>query len=79
MQLREIDAKLAEIVPKIAEVNNICLELKRDDYHYEPAITTEVLNDGRKVSRVVCKVYPNKNNKDVFNILPFDKFEDTYF
>jgi hypothetical protein len=24
LQLREIDAKLAEIVPKISEVNNIC-------------------------------------------------------
>ena len=77
--MREIDLKLAEIVPKIAEVNNVCQELRRGDYYYEPAITTEVLNDGRKVSKVVCKVYPNRNNKDVYNILPFDKFEDTYF
>lgn len=38
-----------------------------------------MLNDGRKVSRVVCKAFPNKANKDVFTILPFDKFEDTYF
>jgi recombinational DNA repair protein RecR len=77
--MREIDSKLAEIVPKIAEVNNICMELKRSDYYYEPAITTEVLNDGRKVSRVVCKVYPNKNQRDVYTILQFDKFDDTYF
>lgn len=77
--MREIDEKLAEIVPKIAEVNNICQELGRSEYYYEPAITTEVLNDGRKVSRVVCKVYPNRNNKDVFNILSFDKFDDVYF
>ena len=77
--MREIDAKLAEIVPKIAEVNNICQELRRSEYFYEPAITTEVLNDGRKVSRVVCKVYPNRNNRDVFNIVQFDKFEDVYF
>ncbi|CDW74930.1 chromosome-associated kinesin klp1 [Stylonychia lemnae] len=79
LQMREIDAKLAEIVPKIAEVNNICQELKRGDYYYEPAITTEVLNDGRKVSRVVCKVYPNRGNKDIFNILQFDKFDEVYF
>ena len=77
--MREIDAKLAEIVPKIAEVNNMCQELRRGEYFYEPAITTEVLNDGRKVSRVVCKVYPNRNNRDIFNIVQFDKFEDTYF
>jgi len=38
-----------------------------------------VLSDGRKVSRVVCKVYPNRQNKDVFNILQFDKFDDVYF
>lgn len=53
--------------------------MRRSDYYYEPAITTEVLNDGRKVSRVVCKVYPNRANKDVFNILQFDKFDDVYF
>ena len=77
--MREIDAKLAEIVPKIAETNNICQELKRGEFFYEPAITTEVLNDGRKVSKVVCKVYPNRATRDVFNVLPFDKFEDVYF
>ena len=79
MQMREIDSKLAELVPKIAEINNICLELKRSEYTYEPAITTEVMNDGRKVSRVVVKVYPQRGNRDVFNILPFDKFEDVYY
>ena len=38
-----------------------------------------MLSDGRKVSRVVCKVYPDRNNRDVFNILEFDRFEDVYF
>jgi len=70
---------LAEIVPKISEVNNICMELKRDSYSYEPYIKTEVMSDGRKVSRVACKVYPDRTNRDVFNILEFDRFEDVYF
>lgn len=77
--MREIDAKLAEIVPKIAELNNICIELRRKEYFYQPAITTEVLNDTRKVSKVVCKVFPNKANKDVFSILSFEKFDDVYY
>jgi len=37
------------------------------------------MSDGRKVSRVACKVYPDRNNRDVFNILEFDRFEDIYF
>jgi hypothetical protein len=53
--------------------------LKRDSYYYEPSIKLDVLNDGRKVSRVVCKVYPDRSNRDVFNILEFDRFEDVYF
>ena len=77
--MREIDAKLTEIVPKISEINSICLELKRETYYYEPSIKLDVLNDGRKVSRVVCKVYPDRSNRDIFNILEFDRFEDVYF
>jgi hypothetical protein len=79
LQMREIDAKLAEIVPKISEINNICSELRRDTYSYEPYIKTDVMADGRKVSRVACKVYPDRNNRDVFNVLEFDRFEDVYF
>ena len=77
--MREIDAKLAEIVPKISEINNVCGELRRDGYLYEPYIKTEVMADGRKVSKVVCRVYPDRNNKSVFNTLEFDRFEDVYF
>ena len=77
--MREIDAKLAEIVPKISEINNICVELRRDSYSYEPYIKTDVLSDGRKVSKVVCKVFPDRNNRDLFTILEFDRFEDVYF
>ncbi len=53
--------------------------MKRETYYYEPSIKLDVLNDGRKVSRVVCKVYPDRSNRDIFNILEFDRFEDVYF
>lgn len=78
-QFKEIDARLQEAIPKIAEVNNICQELNREPYHYEPEITTEVLPDGRKVSRVVIKVYPDKNNKEISATLPFNIFQDQVY
>lgn len=37
------------------------------------------MSDGRKVSRVVCKVYPDRSNRDVFNILEFDRFDEIYY
>jgi hypothetical protein len=49
-QFKEIDRRLQEIVPKIAETNTICREVYRDNVMYEPAISTEVLPDGTKVS-----------------------------
>ena len=55
--MREIDAKLAEIVPKISEINNVCGELRRDGYLYEPYIKTEVMADGRKVSSTIRGVF----------------------
>lgn len=53
--------------------------MRRGEYYYEPAITTEVMNDGRKESRVVCKVYPNRDNEEEFNIIPFDMFDSYYY
>jgi hypothetical protein len=56
-QFREIDVKLQEIVPKIAEINTICREIDRENVYYEPEIVTDVQSDGRKLSRVVVCVY----------------------
>jgi hypothetical protein len=39
--------------------------LNREPYYYEPEITTEVMPDGRKISKVVIRVYPDKSNKEV--------------
>lgn len=78
-QFKEIDARLQEAIPKIAEVNNICQELNREPYYYEPEITTEVMPDGRKISKVVIRVYPDKSNKEVSAQLQFSTFQDEVY
>jgi len=55
------------IVPKIAEVNAICAELGKGDFLYEPEIITEIQQDGKRVSRVIVRVYVDKNNKEIFS------------
>ena len=73
-QFREIDARLQEVVPKIAEINSICREVYRDDVLYEPFIQTDVRQDGTKVSQVAIKVYPDRNNLDESSLLQWDLF-----
>lgn len=75
-QLREIDNKLQEIVPIIAEMNTICREIGKEHIYYEPDIQLEVKSDGQKVARVVVKVYPDRLNKEEVGIIPFVQFTD---
>lgn len=63
-QFKEIDRRLQECVPKLAEINTICREVYRDNVFYEPAISTEVKPDGSKVSTVMVRVYPDRNNQE---------------
>lgn len=51
-QFKEIDARLQDVVPKIAEINTICREVYRENVFYQPKITTQVKADGSKVSQV---------------------------
>ena len=78
-QFREIDARLQEIVPKIAEVNTICREIGRETVLYEPEIATEVKTDGSKESRVVVRVYPDRTSKEESGVIPWDTFTDTVY
>ena len=78
-QFREIDARLQEIVPKIAEANQICREIGRESVFYEPEIQTDILPDGRKVSRVVVRVYADRNVKDESGLIPWDAFTDKVY
>jgi len=71
-QLREIDAKLQEIVPIIAETNTICREIGKEQIYYEPEIATEVKSDGTKVSKVIVKVYPDRTSREEFGEIPCD-------
>jgi len=66
-------------VPKIAEINTICREIGRENVYYEPEIETEVLSDGRKISRVVIRVYADRNNKDSSGIVPMEIFQDKVY
>ena len=78
-QFREIDARLQEIVPKIAELNTICLEVYRENVVYEPEIVTEVQDDGSKLSHVVVRVYPDRNARDESGVIPWDTFTDRVY
>lgn len=74
--MREIDVKLQEIVPIIAETNTICREIGKEQVYYEPEIATEVKPDGTKVSKVVVKVYPDRTMKEESGVIPCDTFTD---
>lgn len=78
-QFREIDARLQEIVPKIAEVNTICREIGRETVFYEPEIVTDVKTDGSKVSKVVVRVYPDRTNREESGQIAWDTFTDTVY
>lgn len=71
--------RLQEIVPKIAEINTICREIGRENVYYEPEIETEVLSDGRKISKVVIRVYADRNNKDSSGQIPLEIFGDKVY
>lgn len=60
-------------------MNAICAELGRESFLYEPEITTEILQDGKRDSRVVLRVYPNKSNKEIFGSLSMGMFTDVVY
>jgi len=66
-------------VPKIAEANQICREIGRESVFYEPEIQTDILPDGRKVLRVVVRVYADRNVKDESGLIPWDAFTDKVY
>ena len=66
-------------MPRIAEVNAICGELGKDNFLYEPEIITEIQQDGRKISRIVIRVYVDKNVRDIYSQLAYSVFSDTVY
>lgn len=66
-------------MPKIAEVNAICAELGREHYLYEPEIVTQIMQNGKRISRVVIRLYFDKDHKNVYCVLPMSHFTDAVY
>lgn len=62
----------------INEINEICQNLGRLSYNYEPKIVTEMLPSGQTMPKLVVKAYPDKD-KDFYNQLSFNEFEDKVY
>jgi len=66
------------MIAKINEVNEICQSLGRYTYMYAPTIITEVQSDGKKLPKICCNAFPDRD-KDFHNQLSEDQFDDAYF
>ena len=57
----------------------VCREIKREYVHYEADIQTEVTNEGKQISKVVVRVYPDKLNREESTCIPWDVFNDKIY
>lgn len=74
---KEIEEKLAQVIPKINEVNEMCLQLGRLDYLYSPTIVTEIEGNQMK-SKVCVKIYPD-HSQNFFNQVDMNEFMEKYY
>mmetsp|Transcript_31758 Transcript_31758/g.48718 ORF Transcript_31758/g.48718 Transcript_31758/m.48718 type:complete len:88 (-) Transcript_31758:805-1068(-) len=63
----------------ILEMNAIAGEFGRTNYLYEPEVITEIMKDGRKQSRIVVRLYVDKNDKSVYSQLEYPVFTDSVY
>ena len=73
----QIEEELTDIIPKINEVNEICMALGRSKYLYIPKLGTEII-DGKKIPKLDVIVYTDKDH-EYYNVLNKDEFLDKYF
>ena len=78
VQKKDLEHKLTKLIPQLNEVNEICHNLGRFSYAYEPHIITDILPDGRRVPKAVVKAYPD-SEKDFYNLLSYEEFEDKMY
>lgn len=78
-QKKDLEFKLIKLIPMLNEANTICQTLGRNSYGYEPYIHTDILPDGRKVSKLMVKAYPDIDKKEINNTMEFEEFEDKLF
>lgn len=78
VQKKDLEHKLTKLIPQLNEVNEICQNLGRYTYAYEPHIVTDIMSDGRRMPKAVVKAYPD-SNKEFYNLLSFEEFEDKMY
>ena len=78
-QKKDLEFKLVKLIPMLNEANGICQTLGRSTYGYEPTINTEMLPDGRRISKLCVKAYPDIEKKELYNMMPFEEFEDKLY
>eukprot|EP01022_Parablepharisma_sp_SALTPOND_P016704 TRINITY_DN250_c0_g1_i1.p6 TRINITY_DN250_c0_g1~~TRINITY_DN250_c0_g1_i1.p6 ORF type:complete len:390 (-),score=89.51 TRINITY_DN250_c0_g1_i1:1625-2794(-) len=74
---KELEERLAQVIPKINEVNEICLQLGRLNYLYSPTIVTDV-QGGQMRSKICVKIFPD-HSQSFFNQVDMDEFMDKYY
>ena len=75
---KQLEEQLVHMITRINEMHEICINLGRYTYMYEPFIDIEVTTDGKQIPKLCCKAYPDRG-KEFFNTLTQDQFEDVYF
>ena len=50
-------------------MNTVCREVYRENVLYEPHIQTDVRPDGTKISKVMVRVYPDRQNQDESSVI----------
>ena len=74
---KELEEKLAQAIPKINEVNEMCLQLGRLNYLYSPTIDIQ-FQDGQPRSKVCVKIFPD-HSQGFFNLSELNEFMDKYY
>lgn len=75
---KELEQDLAQAIPRINEVNEMCLQLGKLDYLYMPTIITEV--QGNKMRPKICvKIFPDHLQQSVFNQVDLNEFLEKYY
>lgn len=73
----DLAKRLQDLFQKLIIANEVCGMIGKYNYEYEPFIDIETVGkEQRSVLRV--KAYPDRNNKDVFNVWNLDDFDLIY-
>ena len=74
----DLDERMDQIIPRINEVNEICLNMNRAHYLFVPSIRTGTNYEGEKISKIIVKIYPDQS-QNFFNFLSQEEFIDKYY